>query len=357
MQDDFLPPMLGPYVGDYNGCYWNSQAYFAVQESAQRNKQGHALRLLANHDFIGLGETHSNLGKVQAACIPPGARAFWSHGTNAQAGIGFLVKESFLSNFNPCTDDDWEQVEPGRVSRLSLRGPQGSLDIWILYLSSGSNTARRSSMSSIADKVTNRTSTLSLCMGDWNFVMLNEDRWSKNGNCWSGHQDQEEAKYLQDYVMTPFGFAELTQSAYTHESALARSRLDRIYSNHAVYDQLDRNYCCTALPLTPLSAHRPISFSRKAPVKDAAGTRNISQQVTSHPDFARRVALEFNELKANDHVADSPIRQLVLIKRAMRCVDEGIIRENSEGKCESTDDTIGWILGFIRAAERLTCVA
>ena len=96
-----------------------------------------------------------------------------------------------------------------------------------------------------------------------------------------------------------------------------------------------------------------VSFSRKAPVKDAAGPRNVSQQVTSHPGFARRVALEFNELKAKGHVADSPIRQLVLIKRAMRCVDEGIRRENSEGKCESIDDSIGWILGLIRAAEKV----
>ena len=208
-------------------------------------------------------------------------------------------------------------------------------------------------MSSIANKVKNRTNTLSLCMGDWNFVMVDEDRWSKSGNGWSGYQDKEEAKYFQDYLMTPFGFAELAQAAYTHDSALARSRLDRVYSNHAVYDQLDRNYCCTALPASPLSAHRPISFSRKAPVKDASSPRNISQQVTSHPDFARRVALEFNELKAKDHVADSPIRHLVLIKRAMRCVDEGIRRENSEGNCESTDDSIFWILGFIRAAEKV----
>ena len=314
------------------------------------------LRLLANHDFIGLGETHNNPGKVQAAFIPPGARAFWFHGANAQAGIGLLVKESFLSNLNPCTDDDWEQVEPGRVARLSLRGPQGSLDVWVLYLASGSKTARRSSMSSIAGKVKNRTGALSSCMGDWNFVMLNEDRWSKSGNGWSGYQDQEEAKYLQDYLMTPLGFSELAQAAYTHESALARSRLDRIYSNHAVYDQLDRNYGCTALPLTPLSAHRPISFSRKAPVKDAAGPRNISQQVTSHPDFARRVALEFNELKAKDHVADSPIRQLVLIKRAMRCVDEGIRRETSRANARAPTTALAGSWGLFEPLRRLTCI-
>ena len=126
-------------------------------------------------------------------------------------------------------------------------------------------------MPSIAGKVENRTSVLSLCMGDWNLVMFNEDRCSKSGNGWLGYRDQEEAKCLQDYSMTPLGFSELVQPAYTHESALARSRLDRIYSNHAVYDQLDRNYCCTALPRTPLSVHRPINFSRKVPVKDAAG--------------------------------------------------------------------------------------
>ena len=37
----------------------------------------------------------------------------------------------------------------------------------------------------------------------------------------------------------------------------------------------------------------------------------------------------------------------------MCCVDEGMRRENSEGKCESVDDSIGWILGFIRAAEKV----
>ena len=39
-QSDFLPPMLAPYTGDYSGSYWNAQAFFAVQESAQQAKQG-----------------------------------------------------------------------------------------------------------------------------------------------------------------------------------------------------------------------------------------------------------------------------------------------------------------------------
>ena len=47
------------------------------------------------------------------------------------------VKTQFLKNFNPVKEKDWEEIEPGRMARLSLRGPKGGLDLYAIYFPTG----------------------------------------------------------------------------------------------------------------------------------------------------------------------------------------------------------------------------
>eukprot|EP00959_Pyramimonas_sp_CCMP1952_P045602 952742-Pyramimonas_sp.AAC.1 len=45
------------------------------------------------------------------------------------------------------------------------------------------------------------------------------------------------------------------------------------------------------------------------------------------------------------------MRQLVLVKRAMRTVSKGMRRAEDEARADGTDDQLGWVLSFVRAAE------
>ena len=104
--------------------------------------------------------------------------------------------------------------------------------------------------------------------GDWNFVVNKDDRWSKQNGSWTGGTDAAEAREFANNFCRPRNFTEWLQPVLTHECGKARSKLDRVYSNHSISDQLDRAYGCVALPKVPCSAHRPVAFSRKAPELD-----------------------------------------------------------------------------------------
>ncbi len=158
------------------------------------------------------------------------------------------------------------------------------------------------------------------------------DSWSLSSARWSGDTDQAEAAQWKAELWSPHGFSELFQPTMTHQNGLARSRLDRVYSNHGLYDQLDREYHSLALPRTGVSDHRPISFGRRIPQPKAPHDAPISRQVYGHPDFGRRVAMGFTTLKKVDQQDDSSLRKLVLVKRAIHLVATSIQAEFKEAK-------------------------
>ena len=349
--------MRGPFHGDYSGASWNSQAYFASDCLLQDAKQHYANQIFEKRDFLGLVETHSNLGKVLGARAQPGYQSFWSHGSNHQAGVGLMIKDAFLRRFNPIGPTDWVEIEQGRAAKLSMRGPSGALDIFIVYMASGSDTAvrasRRATTTMISRHMASPEQVLTIMMGDFNFVVDRRDRWSKNSGSWSGEADRGEADFFRTTLIQHFRLHELHQPLFTHECGLARSRLDRAYSNHSPADQLDRHFTCFALPATHLSAHRAIAFSRRSGADTSRKRPVLTPRATSHPDFARRVVMEYHELLAHDALAATPIRQLVLIKRAMHTVAASMRREEDEAQIEGTDDELGWVLSFLRAAEQV----
>lgn len=78
--------MLAPFTGDYDGCYWNAQGLFAALAQSQTAKFRVVDSLIDKHDYLGLGETHSNEGKILAHSMRGDVEAFSSHGSNTQAG-------------------------------------------------------------------------------------------------------------------------------------------------------------------------------------------------------------------------------------------------------------------------------
>ena len=100
-------------------------------------------------------------------------------------------------------------------------------------------------------------------MGDWNFVMHNEDRLCMRTMQFTGNTDRPLARTFQALLDTN-ELHELEQLAYTHENTTAQSKIDRIYSNHHVADQLDKQFSASTLPRTHLSTHKPITFAGRA---------------------------------------------------------------------------------------------
>ena len=266
-----LSPAAMQFTGSFKGATWNTQALFARRSERQHCKRRHAMKLIQSYDFVGLQETHSTDGAVKAMSMPTGIRPFWSHGSTRKAGIGLLVKEQFLLNFNAVTDDSWEEVEPGRAAVLRLRGPQGALDIFVLYHHTGASTQAKSSRSStrafLSTAIQPQAEVLSILMGDFNYVAHHRDRFNKANNNGVESSDGTEESSFRRVLGEPFDLCELQQEEYTHDSALGRSRLDRVYSNHHLSDQLDRRIGCVALNWVPwFSAHRPlVFFDRLAP--------------------------------------------------------------------------------------------
>ena len=91
-----LPAAGMPFSGDFSGAAWNGQALLATYCGKQHAKMRRAWQLACTHDFVILEETHSNVGKTMAARIPQGLKAFWSHGSNRQAGVALFIKYSFF---------------------------------------------------------------------------------------------------------------------------------------------------------------------------------------------------------------------------------------------------------------------
>ena len=95
-------------------------------------------RLLRSRDFLAISETHGLEGEAAAWRGPQDCVGFYSAGTARRAGVGLLVKRSFMQHFDAAATQ-WLELLPGRAAVLRLRGPQGSLDLYSLYFPTGTD--------------------------------------------------------------------------------------------------------------------------------------------------------------------------------------------------------------------------
>ena len=170
-------------------------------------------------------------------------------------------------------------------------------------------------------------------IGDFNYAAHRCDSFNKDDSFQQRAQGPSDEDHFCKLLRDPFGFCELAQEEYTHDSAIGRSRLDRVYSNHHLTDQLDRCMGCAALTWVPgLSAHRPVAFFRRGRSKD--NSDRIPDAPMRNPQWAQRVALRYGELRRSDSHDDQPLRRLLLAKQAIREVSRAM---NSQEKLKSRE--------------------
>ena len=117
------------YTGGFSGISWNAQAILSLDPERRERKRRVLGRLLARRpDFVLLQELHSTPAAAAIWQVPAGYRIFFSHGSASSAGVGVLVRDVFLRNFNDTSHDNpehlLEDIVPGRVARLPLSGPR-----------------------------------------------------------------------------------------------------------------------------------------------------------------------------------------------------------------------------------------
>ena len=131
-----LPATRFPYLGDFAGASWNTQALFARKRGRHDVKHHYVHRLMRGRDFVTLSDTHGLEGGTEVWARPLGCSAWFSPGTSRRGGVGIVVRDSFLRQFR-AAPPRWLPIVPGRAAVLQLRGEAGALDIFSVYFATG----------------------------------------------------------------------------------------------------------------------------------------------------------------------------------------------------------------------------
>ena len=94
-----LPATRFPYLGDFAGASWNTQALFARKRGRHDVKHHYVHRLMRGRDFVTLSDTHGLEGGTEVWARPLGCSAWFSPGTSRRGGVGIVVRDSFLRQF------------------------------------------------------------------------------------------------------------------------------------------------------------------------------------------------------------------------------------------------------------------
>ena len=365
--------MPGPYVGDYSGVLWNAQGFFMSTAAGHMRKRWFVQRLLKQRDFCVLCEAHVTDGARRGFTDLPGTQSWWSEGTAARAGVGVIVTNAFLQKFT-LAEPEWLELEPGRLAVLRLWGASGCLDVVSCYMPTGRAhelhpgeataappqhsdpppAALRAQREALAYKIQGLlrpSSSLTLLAGDFNFVTASCDRWNKRTGEHSGQGDQQEAaNWLR--VLPQSALYELHQDEPTHEGPVTYGRLDRVYVNQSVAEQLDRRVYAAALPWTALSHHRPLAFGRDSKPVRAPLDKPIPEDVVADERWPLQVSAEFHDLLAFAGEEDNPMVRLRLLKVAMRTVAARLLDERSTESSARRQNPLQVTMAALRRLER-----
>ena len=351
---------------------WNSQALFARKRHRHISKDLFVRRLLRHRDAVLLTDTHGLEGATAAWSCPADCVPYFTPGSSRRAGVGVVVSKRFLSRFQ-AAEPAWEVIVPGRAAVLRLRGAEGRLDLFVLYFPTGKvgevevqdaavqadlqatiRQQRLEMRSRVAAAMAPQASALSVLMGDFNWVTEERGRFNLESRSFTGAADAPEERHWQETVLWPTGAYEVRQDDYTHENAVVRSRIDRVYWNAFHSEQLDRVVTCSALEWVPqLSAHRPLALARRAPQRERDAPRPLQPGLVNDAQWPVRVAAAFAELCAAAPQPLSGIGRSALLRKAMRMVAARMQCEASLAADAAHDheDQAGIAMRFVRAAE------
>ena len=366
----------GPYVGDYEGVAWNAQGFFRSRTAGYAAQRRFVQQLLSRRDFVMLSETHVTPGSRLGYKQIPGTQAWWSCGTAARAGVGIVVKQSFLDKFT-LAEPEWMEPEAGRLATLRLHGASGNLDLVVCYLPTGVARslhpgiasacpstphlcdvppailrAQREAMVRRIPPLLRPTEAMTVLGGDFNFVVSNEDRWNKSSGEFTGHHDSGEAAHWRRTVASSLLY-ELVQLEPTHEGPVSFGRLDRVYTNQPVVSQLDKRVFAVLLPWSDLSQHRPLAFGRTSRPLQALSTKAIPDEVVADERWPLQVAAEFHDLLDVAQDIENPLTRLRLLKAAMRSVSVRFMEERSAGSYSpASTSSLDVVMAALRRLER-----
>ena len=171
-------------------------------------------------DAIFLTDTHGSVGKRAASLgtqhaldsIPRGYTGYWSDmaaSVRDVGGVGILLSDEFARRV---TGDSgsvrWEgDIDQGRAGRLTLTGPQGALDLYVVYMPAGETPDDRQARIALMDRLHARLrpgyQAWSILAGDWNFVPSRPDRWCKDTGTYTGQKDSRDAAHFKRLFQSP----------------------------------------------------------------------------------------------------------------------------------------------------------
>ncbi len=251
----------------------------------------------------------------------------------ARAGVGIVVKKAFLQKFQ-AQEPVWTEHEPGRMASLQLVGAEGALDIAACYMPTGVARplraeddrscpstphlpepplavlrAQREALCRRLPALLRPGRALAIVAGDFNFVTTTRDRWNKASGEYTGGSDTAEAAHWRR-MLPQSALYELFQPEPTHEGPLSLAKLDRVYVNQHIADQLDKRIFSSALPWTGLSQHRPLAFGRQTRPLRAPLEKPIQEEVLSDARWPLWAAAEFHSLLEMTPEVDNPVSRL-----------------------------------------------
>ena len=111
---------------------WNCRSLWANEGSETMQ---FAFKLAHPHDITVLTETWENAERLAflKGKLLAGLKLFSSGCNQYKGGIAIIVRDSFMKQFT--YPPAWEVYVEGRVAKLTLRGPSGTLSVHAVYLS------------------------------------------------------------------------------------------------------------------------------------------------------------------------------------------------------------------------------
>ena len=170
----------GPFSGSYAGGEWNAQGFFHSCPRKFQERRNFMLKQLVGRDFWFLNELHGDEGMSSVFneyLQRSGYTGYWSHLSRRRAGVGIIVKNSFLNKFKR-RQPQWIHLAKGEVACLRLYGDEGDLDLFSVYFPTGNRAQDPGGLfhlrAQLMDKISNgmRHHTQALCLVGGILILL-----------------------------------------------------------------------------------------------------------------------------------------------------------------------------------------
>ena len=240
---DSITPMLlqAPFEHSLSACTWNTQGLFCHNFKLAERKNTYAADLCRKCDLVGMQEAHcgKKLDRRLDYELRHECKIWWSScpGHRNYGAVVLSTRKSFLQNFST---ENLFVYEQGRITKLSLSGLKGTLNIFAVHMDHNADPPNRlEQLRSIKGFVSDKATAHTLLLGDWNFDLESSDRADMVTGEYSGRVGVKAGVWAKLFPE----FVEWFQSDFTRvgDSQLSRSNLEPIFPSldRSCYLELD----------------------------------------------------------------------------------------------------------------------